>query len=49
MPRSRLEMGKLPTVGVVSKNRSSVWLSKKVFRVLSLCGGMGTVGYSLRS
>ena len=47
MPRSRLEMGKLPTVGVVSKNRSKVWSSKKVFRVLSLCGGMGTVGYAL--
>ena len=40
-------MGKLSTLGVVSKNRSRVCSSKKVFRVLSLCGGMGTVGYAL--
>ena len=48
VPRSRLEMGKLPSVGVVQKNRGKVWSNKKVFRVLSLCGGMGTVAYALR-
>ena len=48
VPRSRLEMGRLPTVRLVRKNRSRVWSNKKVFRVLSLCGGIGTAAYALK-
>ena len=47
-PVSRLELGRLPSIGRLGHNRSKVWSSRKVFRVLSLCGGMGTVGYALR-
>ena len=47
-PMSRLELGRLPSIGRVGHSNSRVWSSRKVFRVLSLCGGMGTVGYALR-
>jgi hypothetical protein len=47
VPRSRLELGKLKPLGLEAGQRSRVWVNKKVFRVLSLCGGMGTVGYAL--
>ena len=47
-PVSRLELGRLPSIGRLGHNRSKVWSNRKVFRVLSLCGGLGTVGYALR-
>ena len=47
IPHSRLELGKLQRLEAIPKERHRIWSNKKVFRVLSLCGGMGTVGFAL--
>ena len=47
-PRSRLELGRLPTIDKARVQRNRVWTRRKTFRVLSLCGGMGTVGFALQ-